>query len=65
MGKSARGVDERTLPWGSYFEPTWASVYVGHREGRVLPLLQSMNIPLDCAVLTGCKGSLETSQTFV
>lgn len=34
--KTARGVDERRLPWGNYFEPTWASVR-GSRRGRVLP----------------------------
>jgi len=46
--KAARGVDERTLPWGSYFEPTWASVR-GHREGRVLPST-IYDHPLDCSV---------------
>tara|TARA_B100001093_G_scaffold406477_1_gene394917 strand:- start:17 stop:664 length:648 start_codon:yes stop_codon:yes gene_type:complete len=46
--KSGRGVDERILPWGSYFEPTWASVR-GHREGRVLPSTIYEH-PLDCSV---------------
>ena len=46
--KAARGVDERTLPWGNYFEPTWASVR-GHREGRVLPSTIYAH-PLDCSV---------------
>ena len=34
--KAARGVDGRLLPWGNYFEPTWAAVR-GHTEGHILP----------------------------
>lgn len=35
--KAARGVDGRKLPWGYYFEPTWACVR-GSRKGRALPI---------------------------
>lgn len=34
--KAARGVDERKLPWGDHFEPTWANVR-GSQKGRALP----------------------------
>ena len=50
--KAARGVDERILPWGDHFEPTWASVR-GHRQGRVLPSTIYEH-PLDCSVYGVC-----------
>jgi serine/threonine-protein kinase len=45
--KAARGVDGRSLPWGEYFEPTWACVR-GSKEGKSLPA-SIFDHPLDCS----------------
>ena len=45
--KAARGVDARSLPWGEYFEPTWACVR-GSKEGKPLPA-SIYDHPLDCS----------------
>lgn len=57
--KAARGVDERKLPWGDYFEPTWACIR-GHKEGRSLPAVIGAH-PLDRSVygIYGLAGNVQ------
>jgi serine/threonine-protein kinase len=45
--KAARGVDGRVLPWGSFFEPTWAQVLGSRKDPFRTPLGQ---FPLDQSV---------------
>lgn len=57
--KAARGVDGRQLPWGDYFEPTWAAVR-GHTEKQILPAPVGQH-PIDCSVygIYGLAGNVQ------
>ena len=46
--KCSRGADGRGLPWGDYFEPTWAAIR-GHAESRALPA-EIYEHKMDCSV---------------
>ena len=59
--KAARGVDERKLPWGDHFEPTWASVR-GCKKGRALPT-DIQEHPLDISPF-GVQGMAGNVQDF-